>query len=136
MAQEKFESWLLSIWDRFMPSRHLMWFVLVALIVFGSGILPADAALRCGSRLVDEGDSRDKLLSECGSPTNVEAWDEGEYEYFSPRRHGMSYAPTPSAVVHVEIWTYNYGPSRFVDYVRIEDGKIRRIYSGHYGNWH
>jgi hypothetical protein len=31
------------------------------------------------------------------------------------------------------VWTYNYGPSRFIDYVRIENGKVRKIYSGGYG---
>jgi len=37
------------------------------------------------------------------------------------------------AFIRVEIWTYNYGPSRFLDYVRLENGIVRKIYSGGYG---
>ncbi len=112
-------------------------FVLLALVAIS---MPAHA-MRCGSRPVSEGDPRDKLLSDCGPPSNVEAWDEEQYEYFSrppnPReyrdfdRYGNSYRVR--AWVHVEVWTYNYGPSRFVDYVRLENGIVRRIYSGGYG---
>ena len=115
---------------------------LVVAVALGSMLqaTPADA-MRCGSRLVSEGDPRDKLLNDCGPPSNVEAWDEEQYEYFSRpptaresrefERYGNSYRVR--AWVHVEVWSYNYGPSRFIDYVRLENGIVRRIYSGGYG---
>jgi hypothetical protein len=98
-------------------------------------------SMRCGSRLISEGDPREKLLKECGPPSDVESWDEERFEYFDRpppsrlynefERYGNAYRVR--AWIHVELWTYNYGPSRFIDYVRLENGIVRRIYSGGYG---
>ena len=113
----------------------------LAVLVFGNALAASAQALRCGSRLISEGDPRDKLLYECGPPSNVEAWDEEAYTYFDRpppsnlyrefERYGNSYRVR--AFIHVEVWSYNYGPSRFIDYVRLENGIVRRIYSGGYG---
>jgi hypothetical protein len=35
--------------------------------------------------------------------------------------------------ITVEEWTYNHGPHRFIDRVRIENGRVRKINSGSYG---
>jgi hypothetical protein len=123
-----------------MHQPRLIRFAVIVLVALAAGVLPAHA-MRCGSRLVSEGDPRDKLLSDCGQPSSVEAWDEEQYEYFGRppnsrdyrefERYGNSYRVR--SWVRVEIWTYNYGPSRFVDYVRLENGIVRRIYSGGYG---
>ena len=119
---------------------RLIRLAVIILVALAAGVLPAHA-MRCGSRLVSEGDPRDKLLSDCGQPSSVEAWDEEQYEYFGRppnsrdyrefERYGNSYRVR--SWVRVEIWTYNYGPSRFVDFVRLENGIVRRIYSGGYG---
>jgi hypothetical protein len=116
-------------------------FMVLTLFLFGNAIVASAQAMRCGSRLISEGDPRDKLLNECGPPTDVEAWDEEAYKYFDRpppsnlyrefERYGNAYRVR--AFVHVEIWTYNYGPSRFIDYVRLENGIVRRIFSGGYG---
>jgi len=113
----------------------------LAVLLSGNGLFASSEAMRCGSRLVSEGDPRDKLLNECGPPSNVEAWDEEAYQYFDRpppssqyrefERYGNSYRVR--AYIRVEVWTYNYGPSRFIDYVRLENGIVRRIYSGGYG---
>ena len=86
-------------------------------------------------------DPREKLLKECGPPSDVESWDEERFEYFDRpppsrlynefERYGNAYRVR--AWIQVELWTYNYGPSRFIDYVRLENGIVRRIYSGGYG---
>jgi hypothetical protein len=36
-------------------------------------------------------------------------------------------------MVVVEIWTYNHGPTRFLDYLRLENGIVTKITSGDYG---
>jgi hypothetical protein len=36
--------------------------------------------------------------------------------------------------VPVEIWTYNFGPQRFVQRITIEGGRIKRIESLGYGH--
>jgi hypothetical protein len=49
----------------------------VALLLFSALLCTAAAvepvlAMRCGSRLISEGDPKEKLANECGPPTNVE----------------------------------------------------------------
>jgi hypothetical protein len=98
-------------------------------------------AMRCGSRLISEGDHREKVLTECGPPADVEAWEEERYyDYDAPppayrhrefQRYGNAYRV--KVHVKVELWTYNHGPSRFMDFVRLENGKVRKVESGGYG---
>lgn len=98
-------------------------------------------AMRCGSRIISEGDPRERVLNECGSPADSESWEEERYyDYDAPppayqhrefQRYGNAYRV--KVHVKVELWTYNYGPSRFMDFVRFENGKVRKIESGGYG---
>ncbi len=114
---------------------------LVYSLVGMDGLTEAADTMRCGSRLISEGDPKERLLMECGAPANVESWEEERYyNYDAPpppylykeyERYGSAYRV--KVHVKVEVWTYNYGPSRFLDYVRIENGKVRKIYSGGYG---
>jgi hypothetical protein len=114
--------------------------LLAALIALIAWPAPAQA-MRCGSRLISEGDPREKVLNECGPPADVQSWEEERYyDYDAPpppylhrefQRYGNAYRV--KVHVKVEVWTYNYGPSRFMDYVRIENGKVRDVYSGGYG---
>ena len=102
-------------------------------------------SLRCGVRLITEGDYKSRVLAECGEPDHVEVWEEervygfrhhlslygiyddyehrqSEYEYGSPYRI--------KKLVIVEEWTYNHGPTRFMHHLRLENGIVRRIKSG------
>jgi hypothetical protein len=123
-----------------MKPTRLKLLVIIALLTLIAWEAHAQA-MRCGSRLISEGDPREKVLNECGQPSDVEAWEEERYDYFDRppparlykefERYGNAYRVR--AFIRVEIWTYNYGPSRFVDYVRMENSIVRKIYSGGYG---
>ena len=108
----------------------------------------AAASLRCGVRLITIGDYKDRVLSECGEPDHVQVWEEervygfrhhpqyygvyDNYEYL----HRNDHAGRPYRIrklVIVEEWTYNHGPSRFLDHLRLENGIVRHIASGDYG---
>jgi hypothetical protein len=123
-----------------MNSHKIALFTVIYLIALIAWAAPAQA-MRCGSRLISEGDPREKLVNECGQPSDVEAWEEERYDYFDrppPARHYNEFerygnAYRVRAFIRVEVWTYNYGPSRFIDYVRLENGIVRKIYSGGYG---
>ncbi len=122
------------------PTRPV-WFLLAALLLWPAPEATA-AALRCGARLITEGDPRTKLLEECGPPSEVSSWQEERWEEFdgppSPRLHREFERRRGvygvRRIVQVEQWIYNWGPSRFIDVVRIEDGFVRRIQSGGYGH--
>jgi hypothetical protein len=113
---------------------------MVALLVTTDDATPADA-MRCGSRLISVGDPADKLLTHCGSPTSVDEWEEERvYHFATPptpdlhrtfEHHGKGYRVRK--FVKVELWTYNNGPSRFIEYVRIENGRVLKIETGKYG---
>ena len=107
------------------------------------------ASLRCGVRLITIGDYKDRVLAECGGPDYVQVWEEeriygfdhhpqfygmyDNYEYLHPDdRHGVQPYRIRKLVV-VEEWTYNHGPTRFMDHVRLENGIVRSITSGNYG---
>lgn len=66
---------------------------------------PAAAAIRCGTDLVDEGDSVIKLLEACGEPTLGD----------------------PALYLGTAEWTYNFGPTGFITRVLIRDGRVERI---------
>ena len=76
--------------------------------------------MRCGSRLISKSESGDKVVNECSQPTSVDSWEEERYDYFDRlppanryrefERYGNAYRVR--AFIRVEIWTYNYGPSR------------------------
>jgi len=101
----------------------------LALLLAGA---PAQAALRCGARLVVEGDRKIDVLSKCGEPTLVS--DPLVYQRTRPRRgvHGRV-----SGVVVVpastEEWTYNFGPRRFVHVIRFSRGRVVEITSLDHG---
>jgi hypothetical protein len=104
--------------------------------------------LRCGARLISEGDPKAKVLAECGEPDHVEVWEEervyrfryhpsyygfyDNYEYGDPDDgYGKPYRI--KKLIIVEEWTYNHGRTRFMDHLRLENGVVRRIASGDYG---
>ena len=119
-------------------------------IIF-TGLLHIDAhaaSLRCGVRLITVGDYKDRVLAECGEPDHVQVWEEeriygvrhhpryygvyDNYEYVGPNeRSGPPFRIRKLVVV--EEWTYNHGPTRFLDHLRLENGIVRSIASGDYG---
>jgi hypothetical protein len=95
--------------------------------------IPASAdGLRCGSRLVTNGDPRSKVRHFCGEPTDVQT----RYILRRPTftaggrffTYGDGYVEIP-----VEIWTYNFGPYKLMRQIRFVDGVVDEIESLGYG---
>ena len=120
----------------------------ILITIFWLPPFDAAAGLRCGARLITVGDYQDRVLSECGEPDHVQAWQEehvygfghhpryyglhDSYEYVLPG-HGAVLPYRIRKLVMVEQWTYNHGPSRFLIHLRLENGIVRSIVSGDYG---
>jgi hypothetical protein len=90
----------------------------------------ADAnAMRCGNKLISKGDAAAKILRYCGPP-------ETSRSELAPRivyPHGRSlYGVTQE--VRVEEWTYNFGPSKLMRVVILEDGIVTDIRQLGYGH--
>jgi hypothetical protein len=69
-------------------------------------------AMRCGSKLVEKGDSIVTVKMLCGAPTSVE------------RTFTVNRAP-------VETWTYNRGPDQFLVRIRFVDGTVVAVETLH-----
>lgn len=69
-------------------------------------------ALRCGSKLIEDGDSIVTVKMLCGAPTLVE------------RSFTVNTAP-------VETWTYNRGPDQFLVRIRFVDGTVVAVETLH-----
>ncbi len=94
---------------------------------------PAAAdAMRCGSRIVREGDTRTAVRDRCGEPSDVQSrsilrrptYFIGGREYY----YGDAMIEVP-----VEIWTYNFGPYKLMRRVRFVDGLVEEIETLGYG---
>ncbi|MFL6575170.1 MAG: DUF2845 domain-containing protein [Povalibacter sp.] len=89
-------------------------------------------AMRCGSRLVSEGDTVTAVRDLCGEPSDVQSrsilrrpsyFVNGRYYYF-----GDALVEVP-----VEVWTYNFGPYKLMRRVRFVDGLVDTIETLGYG---
>jgi len=98
-----------------------------------AAVAPAHAdALRCGTRLVSEGDTRAQVEARCGAPVDII-----RRTRLAPPviwRHGRPWRVGNDAIeVVVEEWTYNLGPQRFMRRVRFEDGLVVAVDTLGYG---
>jgi hypothetical protein len=92
----------------------------------------ADAAFRCGNKLVTEGDTRGEVTAKCGDPTEVDhssiwvtptTWIDGRLVQSG---NGMVEVP-------VELWLYNLGPNKLMRRIRFQNGRVVEIETLGYG---
>jgi hypothetical protein len=82
--------------------------------------------MRCGSRLVSEGETRSAVQSKCGDPADVQTRTILRRPYYD--FHGrIVYFGEGLVEVPVEIWTYNFGPYKLMRRVRFVDGLVDEI---------
>jgi hypothetical protein len=94
---------------------------------------PAHAdGMRCGSRLIRDGDARAEVRAFCGEPADVQTRTIlrrpttiiGGRIFFSG--DGLIEIP-------VETWTYNFGPNKLMRRVRFIDGVVEEVETLGYG---
>ena len=82
-------------------------------------------ALRCGSKLITDGDTIEKVLQYCGEPVaKKRTWitRQPRFEY------GGQEIPFPgSEDVPVDLWTYDFGSSKLMRRIRFVAGKVDSI---------
>jgi hypothetical protein len=95
--------------------------------------VPASAdGMRCGSKLMSQGDPRAKVRQFCGEPTDVQTRSILRRPTFNfggrIYSYGDGYVEVP-----VEIWTYNLGPYKLMREIRFVDGRVEDIETLGYG---
>ncbi|HYE35800.1 DUF2845 domain-containing protein [Methylocaldum sp.] len=92
-------------------------------------LAPSAWALRCGSRLVTLGDYKLQVLSKCGEPI----FTDSRIEFRVVRLYGSGLEFERYVPVTIDEWTYNFGPNRFVQLLRFENGRLVDVESLGYG---
>ncbi len=113
---------------RRVASAAIVWFRRVSVACAALGLLPLDAradSMRCGSRLVKDGDTIDKVLAVCGEPaTRARTWIQRAPQY----QLGGNYHSFPGTEeVPVDLWTYDFGRNKLMRRVRFVDGLVVSI---------
>jgi hypothetical protein len=107
---------------------------LVAAALAVAGPAAADS-MRCGTRLMTDGDPVDKVEAYCGPPASIE-----RREILRPWGYQRGVTVHSTYEVSVELWTYNFGPNKLMYRLRFEDGLLVDVdtlthgyYSSHTG---
>ncbi len=111
---------------------------LFGLLILAASPGPAHA-LRCGTSLVTEGQSKFEVLQRCGEPSYADSHVEyrpGMSNPLAPRplyslEPGFPYATTRE--VTVEEWVYNPGPTQLMTQLIFENGRLIRMRALGYG---
>ena len=87
-----------------------------------AGAAAADS-FRCGTRLITDGDSTDKVEALCGPPSSIQRHEilARRYHWFRGRPYYSSLEPEP---IPVEYWTYNLGSRKLMRRLKFEDGLL------------
>jgi hypothetical protein len=80
-------------------------------------------SFRCGTRLVSDGDSTDKVAALCGPPSSIQRREvlQRPIRWYSGRPYYTSYEPVP---IPIEYWIYNLGPNKLMRRLKFEDGLL------------
>ncbi len=89
--------------------------------------------MRCGSRLIQEGDGMDKVRTLCGEPTAVTFGGVVRGWRHVPGRYDFSFYGPTWVDLPVEIWTYNQGTSKLLRKLRFEGDALVEIRTDGYG---
>jgi hypothetical protein len=95
--------------------------------------------MRCQNKIVDPGDTAYEVKALCGPPDDIQQRTEERRVVRAVDRPCFSQTGRCAAMeevtvnVVVDVWTYDFGPQRFIQYLIFEGGRLRHIYSGDYG---
>jgi len=100
----------------------------IAVTVLATLLLSDEASadtLRCGSKLISDGDPIEKVLQYCGEPVERKrTWitRQPRFEY-----GGQEIPFEGSEDVPVDLWTYDFGANKLMRRIRLVAGKVESI---------
>jgi hypothetical protein len=121
-----------------MRARIAVWSLVTSLLSL-AGSAHADG-MRCGTKLVSDGDSPYQVRSLCGAPDQaqqrtelrtINQWVDGPCLYRGQVRCGQVVQYTIQ--VQVDEWLYDFGPHELIRNLVFENGHLIRLYTGSYG---
>ncbi|WP_305909411.1 DUF2845 domain-containing protein [Methylomarinum sp. Ch1-1] len=103
----------------------------LALLFFLISLPHVSAAMRCGQRLVEIGEHKIDVLKKCGPPTLAERRTGIVGETFHHPRRTLDLEKYEEVII--DEWVYNFGPRKFMQYLRFENGILMEIDDLGYG---
>jgi hypothetical protein len=88
-------------------------------------------AMRCGNKLVRDGDTQSEVRQVCGEPSDVQTRTILRQSFIN--RFGQRVYLGEEIEVPVETWTYNFGPYKLQRRIRFVDGLVEDIETLGYG---
>ncbi|RPI13094.1 MAG: DUF2845 domain-containing protein [Lysobacterales bacterium] len=105
----------------------------VTLVALAAAATPAAAdTMRCGSRLISDGDAMEQVLESCGEPAErTRTWIQRQPRF----EYGGREIPFEGREdVPVDVWTYDFGSSKLKRRVRFVAGKVQSIETLEHGS--
>ncbi|MGH3429198.1 MAG: DUF2845 domain-containing protein [Terriglobales bacterium] len=106
------------------------WLVCAGLVVvptFGTA-----QSVVCAGKIIDEGISQMEVTAKCGTPAQVDHRTKTLVAAIGTGTQ-LTYIAGSSDDVQVDVWTYNFGPSRLMQRIWFENGVVTRVESLGYG---
>lgn len=123
----------IMLWERSKLTGGKL-FALILLFVISHLLADNAFALRCGTDLVAIGDRKFDVLGICGNPVFTEQWtDDTVVLNIDSKGEKGGVNVTHISTAHVEEWTYNLGPRKFLLFIRFENGRVAKMERGDYG---
>lgn len=79
----------------------------------------------CGQFIIDQGDRKDRVLEKCGEPESTQSHKKIVGSHMQDRYNTFGFEQFEEVIV--DEWIYNFGPTRFKQYLRFENGILREI---------
>jgi hypothetical protein len=85
-------------------------------------------ALQCGQSIVVVGDRMGAVSARCGQPATQTTRHETVVEWIVPPSAGFA-GQSRTITIEVVVWTYDFGPGRYVEELEFRDGVLTRMRS-------
>jgi hypothetical protein len=104
----------------------------IAILAAAASSPAAADTMRCGSRLISDGDTIEQVLESCGQPAErTRTWIQRQPRF----EYGGREIPFEGREdVPVDLWTYDFGSSKLKRRVRIVAGKVQSIETLEHGS--
>jgi len=108
--------------------------LLIGLAVVAGALAPPAHAdgMRCGSRLIRDGDARAEVRAFCGEPADVQTRSILRRPTYTVGGR-IFYSGDGLIEIPVETWTYNFGPNKLMRRVKFIDGVVEDVETLGYG---
>ncbi|MDY7227993.1 DUF2845 domain-containing protein [Hyalangium rubrum] len=104
----------------------------LALVLLSAPTLSHAASLRCGTGLVADGASKTDVLMKCGEPIAKDS--RTERTEVKTRDEDSDSSTKQITETHIEEWTYNFGPTKFMQVVVFKNGLLVEVRSANRGH--